>query len=137
MIYAVKLKCPSCTSKIEVEDEFFGKELSCPQCSKNLKVPKIVLPKDNIVVAPTESSMLRLQMQNMKRKMDEQALELLRLQQMQEDDSLKQELGRVKMKLYDTQKLLEKEQQSLGRQKTEIDMLSEQLDLLQTELDER
>ena len=65
MIYAVKLKCPSCTSKIEVDAEFFGKELNCPQCETSIKVPKIIIPTEKLVVAPTESSMLRLQMQNM------------------------------------------------------------------------
>lgn len=137
MIYAVKLKCPSCTSKIEVEETFFGKELNCPQCQTSIKVPKIIIPTEKLVVAPTESSMLKLQMQNMKRKMDEQATELLRLHQLMEDRSELKEVDKLKNELFDMKLELTQERKAAKNQQTEINMLSEQLDLMQNELDEQ
>ena len=137
MIYAVKLKCPSCTSKIEVEDGFFGKELNCPQCQTSIKVPKIVIPTGKLIVAPTESSMLKLQMQNMKRKMDEQATELLRLHQLMEDRAELQEVDKLKNELFDMKLELTQEKKTAKNQQTEINMLSEQLDLMQNELEEQ
>ena len=48
--------CPSCSQKLQVDDQFAGKQVRCPKCGNTMTMPRADVPTASVVAEPPLAS---------------------------------------------------------------------------------
>ena len=175
LIYAIKIKCPECNSKIESGASNFGKLLGCPHCQASIPIPdptnlsespagmgNITRPSgpaasEELTLLKSQLKVMRervtdlerqiersaqkeqtqhLQFSTLKSSLKQREQELLDLQKFNEADPRSQQIITLTQQLDILKNELANDRKELSSSRSEAAMLAEQMDLLQTELDE-